>query len=141
MRPRLMLLAVAVPCALMAAACEPSEPSLNQAKRPERFSFEETALLLEERNILLRPLEYRPGLVDPASFERMLRRRMQRHPSWEILSVHLAEMDLPNPHFEIYDQPTYVVEVTGPSTGNCFDFHLASTGRYEGGACFYPRRS
>ena len=127
-------------CALTLAACQPSEPG-EVAKGPRRFSFEDTASLLKERNILLRPLEEHASVVDRADFDRMLQRRMQRHPTWEVLSVHLAELDMPNPHFKIYDQPTYVVEVTGPSTGNCFDFHLATSGRYEGSACFYPHRS
>ena len=140
MGARLAALVVAA-CALMAVACESTKPSIEPLKRSRPFSFEETASLLKERNILLRPLDERPGLVERGRFERMLGRRMQRHPSWKVLSVHLAEIDMPNPHFEIYDQPTYVVEVTGPSTGNCFDFHLATTGRYEGGACFYPHRS
>lgn len=47
---------------------------------------------------------------------------------------------MPNPPFQISNQPTYVVEVTGPATGNCFEFYLAANGHDQGGACFYPKR-
>lgn len=130
-------------CAVTTGSCRSPgpEPTTPGAEPPPRFSFEDTAALLEDRDIYLSALAEDRRVLPRDRFEEILRRRMREHPSWEVLSVHLAEVDMPNPHFKIYDQATYVVEVTGPSTGNCFDFHLATTGRYRGGACFYPTRS
>jgi hypothetical protein len=65
---------------------------------------------------------------------------MERHHLWRVLSVHPAIVDMPDPHSEIFDRPMYVVEITGPRTGNCFDLYDAMSGDYAGSACFYPRR-
>lgn len=136
-------IAIFFTCALVMSACPSSRsvPSSTSEEPPARFSFADTAALLEEREILLSPIEATPDVVARERIEEIVRKRLREHPSWEHLSVHLAEVDMPNPHFEIYDQLTYVVEVTGPSTGNCFEFYLATTGRYQGGACFYPHRT
>ena len=110
---------------------------------PADFSFDDTAALLAERRIFLEPLpvDKRERLLTERAFGKRLDARMEEHPHWRELSVHLASVDMPDGHFEIFDQPTYVVEITGPETGNCFDFYLATNGDYEGGACFYPNRS
>ncbi len=113
----------------------PSPPA-----KPVLLGFVETSALLEEREILLNPL---PGSVDVMSndaFSRRLEQRLSRHPSWEVLSVHLGEVDLVNPHFNRYNEPMYVVEITGPRTGNCLDLYDAIDGEYTLGACFYPTR-
>lgn len=109
---------------------------------PAEFSFDDTAALLAEREIFLEPLSEheREGLLTERAFGKRLDAVMEEHPRWRVLSVHLASMDMPAPQFETFDQPTYVVEITGPETGNCFDFYLATNGDYEGGACFYPTR-
>lgn len=109
---------------------------------PVPFSFEDTASLLAPREILLTPLldPRADDLVPPRVFHRRLRTRMLRHAGWRVLSVHPAIVDMPNPHFMRFDMPMYVVEITGPETGNCFDFYDAETGGYEGSACFYPPR-
>lgn len=110
---------------------------------PAEFSLDDTAALLAERRIFLEPLpgDKREGLLTERAFGKLLDARMEEHPHWRELSVHLASVDMPDGHFEIFDQPTYVVEVTGPETGNCFDFYLATNGDYQLGACFYPTRS
>ncbi|CAN5710387.1 hypothetical protein BH18ACT17_BH18ACT17_08680 [soil metagenome] len=110
---------------------------------PAEFSFDDTAALLAERRIFLEPLpeDKREGLLTERAFEKLLDSRMEEHPRWRVLSVHLASVDIPDGHFEIFDQPTYVVEITGPETGNCFDFYLAANGDSQLGACFYPTRS
>ena len=143
MRTTYRPLAVFLTFILVLSACTASDsvPTSSPEDPPPRFSFEETAALLEEREVLLSPLDESSDVVERQRMEKIVRKRLKGHSSWEVLSMHLAEVDMPNPHFEIYDQPTYVVEVTGPSTGNCFDFYLATTGRYQGGACFYPHRT
>jgi hypothetical protein len=96
---------------------------------------------LAERDVVLDPIpeSERDGLLEEGAFTRILERRMDRYPGWRVLSVHLAEMDLPS-RFETNVRPTYIVEITGPRTGNCFDFYLATDGDYRGSACFYPTR-
>src|SRR5918994_1015188 len=97
---------------------------------PVEFSFDDTGALLAEREIFLEPLSEHEleGLLTEGAFRERLDARMEEHPRWRVLSVHVASMDMPDPHFEIFDQPTYVVEITGPQTGNCFDFYLATSG-------------
>lgn len=110
---------------------------------PAEFSFKDTAALLAERKVFLEqlPEDEREGLLTKRAFRRRLDADMEEHPRLRVLSVHVASLDVPEPHFETHDQPTYVVEITGLKTGNCFDFYLATNGDYQGGACFYPRRS
>lgn len=134
-------------CAMLAllGACEADEPPeagpAPMHDQLARFSFEEAASLLKDREILLTPLQVDGTVLSSSEFAPLLAKRMDRHPSWKVLSTHLAQVDMPNPHFNIYDQPTYVVEISGPRTGNCSDFYLATDGDYRGSACFYPVRS
>lgn len=98
--------------------------------------------MLAEREIFIEPIaaEEQDGLLNGEALDRALAERTARHPYWQVLSVHLAEVDIPDGHFEIYDRPSYLVEITGPKTGNCFYFYYATDGEEFLGACFYPIR-
>ena len=109
---------------------------------PAAFGFEDTAALLAERGIVLKPIpeNEREGLLTEDVFRQRLDEIMEEHSHWGVLSVHLGSVDVPDGHFNISNQPTYVVEITGPATGNCFDLYLATNGHPELGTCFYPTR-
>jgi hypothetical protein len=129
------LLVTAVGC-----ADESSAKSLRAQQRsvagtvPAEFSFEETAAILAPLEILLEPLQEqdRHALLTPSDFDKLLQGRMDRNPTWRVLSVHVAMVTMPNAKFDLYGLPMYVVEITGPETGNCFDLYYATDGSYWG---------
>jgi hypothetical protein len=96
--------------------------------------------MLAPHEILLGPLHEQEGLLTASEFDDTLEGRMSHHPDWRVLSVHLAMVDMPNAHFELFDLPMYVVEITGPETGNCLDLYHATDGGYWGSSCFHPTR-
>jgi hypothetical protein len=118
------------------------EPSMT--RDPVAFSFEDTARLLAQREVFLRsiPVGERGGLLDPEGIDRVIDDWLSRHgrPNWNVLSVHLGEIDVPHPKLRIFDRRAYVAEITGPWTGNCFYFFDAVDGDEFLGACFYPKR-
>lgn len=59
----------------------------------------------------------------------------------QVVSVHLAVVDVTDPHLEVTHRLSYVVETTGHATGNCFTLYDASTGEQYLAACFYSGRS
>ena len=79
-------------------------------------------------------------MLTPSDFDKLLQGRMDRNPTWRVLSVHVAMVTMPNAKFDLYGLPMYVVEITGPETGNCFDLYYATDGSYWGSSCFHPTR-
>lgn len=59
----------------------------------------------------------------------------------QVVSVHLAVVDVNNPRIEVKHRLSFVVETTGHATGNCFTLYDASTGEQYLAACFYSGRS
>lgn len=58
-----------------------------------------------------------------------------------IVSIHLALVDMADPHITITHRLSYVVETTGHTTGNCFTFYDADTAEQSVAACFFAGRS
>jgi hypothetical protein len=136
---------------LLGATCERGEaahpgsssaPSASEG--PAEFSFAETARLLAERKLLVHPIPAteRQGVLSRGVFRHVLRHWMAHHPYWDVLSLHLGELNAHvDAHLDISNRPSYFVEITGPRTGNCFYFYDATDGEEFLGACFYPSRS
>jgi hypothetical protein len=110
---------------------------------PAEFSFDEASDLLAQREVFVRaiPPNHQAGLLDRNAFAAVLDDWMTHHPHWQVLSVHLGEIDVQNAHFNISNRASYFVEITGPETGNCFYFFYATDGEEFLGACFYPTRT
>jgi hypothetical protein len=138
--------AVSVCLVLLGVTCDRGDatraPTSTAAKgapgTPAEFSFQEAANLLAQREILVRSIA--PELLDLDAFDVVLGEWMSHHPHWQVLSVHLGMVDVPNAHFNISNRPSYFVEITGPETGNCFYLFHATDGQEYLGACFYPTR-
>jgi hypothetical protein len=137
---------------LLGAACGTRDsttlaPTPSTAKAaldsPVEFSIEEAANLLAQREILVRPLalDQHAGLLDRDAFDVLLGEWMKHHPHWQVLSVHLGIVNMPDERFSISNRPSYFVEIAGPETGNCFYLFSATDGEEFLGACFYPTRS
>lgn len=59
----------------------------------------------------------------------------------QVVSVHLAVVDMTDPHLEVTHRLSYVVETTGHATGSCLTLYDTSTGEQYLAACFYGGRS
>jgi hypothetical protein len=118
-----------------------------QAPLPAPYDFPGIQRVLADRGTMLSP-PTRDALgrarVAPEAFAQgALRILAALYPgeTVEIVSIHVAFVDIDDPRFPIRRRLSYVVETTGHSTGNCFALIDADTGDGYLEACFYADRS